>query len=170
MALPSVLKNFNLFNDAKSYMGIAEEIKLPKLKRKMEEFRAGGMNGPVKIDLGQEGLGIEFTCGGFMEQVFTQYGISKVDGVMLRFAGAYQRDDTAVVQAVEVVVRGRHEEIDAGDPKAGDKSKLNVKSTLSYYKLSVDNKVLIEIDLLNMIEIVNGNDILQDQRKAIGLA
>ena len=102
--------------------------------------------------------------------MFKQYGISKVDGVMLRFAGAYQRDDTSVVQAVEVVVRGRHEEIDLGDAKAGDKSKLNVKSTLSYYKLTVDNKVLIEIDLLNMIEIIDGKDILADQRKAIGLA
>jgi len=170
MSLPSTLKNFNLFNDGASYMGIAEEIKLPKLKRKMEPYRAGGMNGPVKIDLGQEELGIEFTCGGIMEQVFKQYGITKVDGVMLRFAGAYQRDDTSVVQAVEVVVRGRHEEIDLGDAKAGDKSKLNVKSTLSYYKLTVDNKVLIEIDLLNMIEIIDGKDILADQRKAIGLA
>lgn len=170
MALPSVLKNFNLFNDARSYMGIAEDIKLPKLSRKLEEFRGGGMNGPVGIDVGQEKLEIEFTCGGFMEQVFQQYGTTKADGVMLRFAGAYQRDDTAAVQAIEIVVRGRHQEIDMGDAKAGDKGKLTVKSSLSYYKLSVDNKVLIEIDLLHMIEIVNGKDILQEQRQAIGLA
>lgn len=170
MALPSVLKNFNLFNDAKSYMGVAEDIKLPKLARKLEDFRAGGMNGPVGIDLGQEKLELEFTCGGFMEQVFTQYGTTKADGVMLRFAGAYQRDDTAQTQAIEIVVRGRHQEIDMGDAKAGDKGKLTVKSALSYYKLSVDNKVLIEIDLLNMIEIVNGVDVLQAQRQAIGLA
>jgi len=64
MSLPSTLKNFNLFNDGASYMGIAEEIKLPKLKRKMEAYRAGGMNGPVKVDLGQEGLEMEFTCAG----------------------------------------------------------------------------------------------------------
>lgn len=170
MALPSVLKNFNLFNDAKSYMGIAESLKLPKLARKFEDFRAGGMNGPVGIDLGQEKLEAEFSCAGFMSQVFQQYGTTKADGVLLRFAGAYQRDDTAAVQAVEVVMRGRYQEIDMGDAKAGDKGSLNVKAGLTYYKLSVDNKVLIEIDLLNMIEIIDGNDILADQRKAIGLA
>jgi len=170
MALPSVLKNFNLFNNGNSYMGVAEEVKLPKLKRKMDDYRGGGMNGPIKIDLGQEGLEIEFDCGGFMAQVFEQYGTCKVDGVMLRFAGAYQRDDTCAVQAVEVVVRGRHEELDPGNAKGGDKGKLTVKSTLSYYKLSVDGKVLIEIDLINMVEIVNGKDILIDQRKAIGLS
>lgn len=168
--LPSVLKNFNVFNDAKSYMGVAEDIKLPKLARKMEDFRGGGMNGEVAIDLGQEKLESEFTCAGFMSQVFEQYGTTRADGVMLRFAGAYQRDDTAAVQAVEVVMRGRHQELDMGDAKAGDKGKLTVKSRLTYYKLTVDNKVLVEIDLLNMVEIVNGNDILADQRRAIGIA
>ena len=102
MALPSVLKNFNLFNNANSYMGVVETIKLPKLSRKLEDYRGGGMNGPVDVDLGQDKLEMEFDCAGFMEQVFTQYGTTKVDDVMLRFVGAYQRDDTAAVQAVEV--------------------------------------------------------------------
>lgn len=168
--LPSVLKNFNLFNEGASYMGIAEEVKLPKLKRKMDEFRGGGMNGPVKVDLGQEGLEMEFTCAGIMQQVLQQYGATKAAGIGLRFAGAYQRDDTAVVQAVEVVVRGRHEELDPGDAKAGDKGKTVVKCTLSYYKLSIDGKAVIEIDLLNMIEVINDVDMLAEQRKAIGLA
>jgi P2 family phage contractile tail tube protein len=168
--LPSVLKNFNIFNDGQSYMGIADEVKLPKLKRKMDELRAGGMNGPVKVDLGQEGLEMEFTCAGIDKGVLVQYAKAKVDGVMLRFAGAYQRDDTAAVQAVEIVVRGRHEEIDPGDAKAGDKGKTTVKSTLSYYKLSIDGKEVIEIDLLNFIEKVDGTDMLAAQRKAIGLA
>lgn len=170
MALPSVLKNFNLFNDGNSYMGVAEEVKLPKLTRKTEDFRGGGMNGPVDIDQGQEKLELEFTAAGFLTQVFEQYGTTKVDGVLLRFNGAYQRDDTATIQAVEVVVRGRHKEIDPGDAKAGEKGKTTVKSSLSYYKLTVDNKVLVEIDLLNMVEIVNGKDMLAEQRKAIGLA
>lgn len=170
MALPSVLKNFNLFNDANSYMGIVEELKLPKLARKMEAFRGGGMNGEVDIDQGQEKLELEFTVAGFIAQVFEQYGTTKIDGVLLRFNGAYQRDDTAQVQAVEVVVRGRHQEIDAGDAKAGEKGKTAVKSSLSYFKLTVDNKVIVEIDILNMVEIVNGKDMLAEQRKAIGLA
>jgi hypothetical protein len=170
MALPSVLKNFNIFNAGQSYMGVAEEVKLPKLSRKFDDFRGGGMDGSVSIDLGQEKLEAELTCGGFMSQVFEQYGCTKVDGVMLRFAGAYQRDDTAAMQAVEVIMRGRHQEIDMGGAKGGDKGKLTVKSFLTYYKLTVDNKVLIEIDILNMIFVVNGVDLLAEQRRAIGLA
>lgn len=168
--LPSTLKNFNLFNEGASYMGLVEEIKLPKLKRKMEDFRGGGMNGPVKTDLGQEPLELEFTCGGLMEDVLKQYGACSASGVMLRFAGAYVADDTCQTKAVEIVVRGRHEEIDTGDAKGGDKSKFVVKSTLSYYKLSIAGNEVIEIDLLNFVEKVDGKDRLEDQRKAIGLA
>ncbi|MDD3652400.1 phage major tail tube protein [Immundisolibacter sp.] len=170
MAMPRTLKNFNLFNDGESYMGVAEEIKLPKLTRKTDDYRGGGMSGPVAVDLGQEKIELEMTLAGLMRQVFAQYGTTKADGVMLRFAGAYQRDDTAEVNAVEVVVRGRHTEIDPDNAKAGERGKLTVKSALTYYKLSIDGDVVIEIDLLNMVETVNGVDMLAEQRKAIGLA
>jgi P2 family phage contractile tail tube protein len=169
MGMPSVLKNFNVYNEGKSWMGEVAEVVLPKLSRKTEGFRGGGMDGEAEIDLGQEKMELEMTCGGIMRQVFEQYGIVKAGGVGMRFAGAYQSDDTAAVQQVEVVVRGRHKEIDPGKAKAGDKSEFKVKSNLVYYKLTIDGKVLIEIDVLNFIFIVNGVDMLAEQRKAIGM-
>lgn len=170
MALPNSLKNFNAFNDGKSFMGVIEELKLPKLSRKMEAFRGGGMDGEVEIDLGQEKLEIEQVCGGFVLDAFKAYGVTKANGVMIRFAGAYQREDTDEVQSVEIVVRGRHKEIDGGDAKGGDKGKTTIKSTLTYYKLTVDGAEIIEIDLLSFLFKVNGVDKLEAQRKAIGLA
>ena len=169
MALPRKLKNFNLFVDAVSFVGVVTEVVLPKLSRKMEEFRGGGMNGPIEVDLGSELLTLEWTCGGHVREVYQAFGISRADGVLLRFAGAIQRDDTGEVQAVEIVVRGRHKEIDPGTAKAGDDTALKVTSTLSYYKLTIDGEVDIEIDLLNMVENVGGEDRLAEQRTAIGL-
>lgn len=170
MALPNALKNFNVFLDGRSCMGEAEEIKLPKLSRKMEKYRGGGMDGEVDIDLGQEPLEIEHIYGGFMSEVFKQYGVAQSGGVMLRFAGAYQRDDTGDVQAVEIVVRGRHKELDPDSAKGGAPGKTTVKSTLTYYKLVVDGEDVIEIDLINFVFKVDGEDMLQEQRRAIGLS
>jgi len=169
MALPSKLKHFNVFLDGKSHAGEVEEFTLPKLTRKVEEYRAGGMNGPVELDLGNEKLEIEATYGGLMRAVLKQYGTTTVDGALVRFAGAYQRDDTGEVDAVEVVVRGRHKEVDFGNAKAGDKDPFKVKSALSYYKLSVNGEDWIEIDHVNFIERVFGVDRLAEQRRAIGL-
>lgn len=170
MALPNSLKNFNVFADGISYMGVVEEVKLPKLTRKMEAFRAGGMDGEVDIDLGQEKLEIEQTLGGFVADAYKAYGVTKAGGVLLRFAGAFQRDDTGAIQAVEIVCRGRHAEIDPGTAKGGDKNNTTVKSTLTYYKLTVDGTDVIEIDLLSFLFIVDGVDMLEAQRRAIGLA
>ncbi|MFS8392858.1 phage major tail tube protein, partial [Xanthomonas campestris] len=90
------------------------------------------------------------------------------NAVQLRFAGAYQRDDTAEVDAVEVVVRGRHSEIDPGTGKSGDDTEFSVKTSASYYKLTINGTTVIEIDFVNMTEIVNGVDLLAAQRRAIG--
>ena len=170
MALPNSLKNFNIYVDGRSFAGVAEEVKLPKLSRKVEEFRGAGMDGPVEIDLGQEKIEIEVTCGGFVVEAFKSYGTTKANAVMLRFSGAYQRDDTAEVLAVEIVVRGRYSEIDPGNAKGSDSGKATLKLALSYYKLTVDSEDVIEIDLPGFIFKVDGEDRLEAQRKAIGLA
>lgn len=169
MALPRKLKNMNLFNDGVSYMGQITEVTPPKLTRKMEEYRAGGMNAPMETDHGMEKLELQWKCGGLMEQVLKQFGVTSHSGVMLRFAGAYQRDDSGAVDAVQIVVRGRHKEIDAGNAKPGDNTEFSIISTLTYYKLTINNVDVIEIDVLNMIEKVNGVDMLAEQRRAIGL-
>lgn len=170
MALPNTLKNFNVYADGNSLMGVVEEVTLVKLSRKMEAFQGGGMVAPVDMDLGNEKLEHDITCGGFVAELVKQYGTAKASGVLLRFAGAYQRDDTEAVQAVEIVTRGRYAEIDFGNAKVGDKSQTKLKASLSYYKLTVDGVVLIEIDALAFIFIVGGIDMLAKQRKAIGLA
>lgn len=169
MALPKKLKGFNVFNDGENCVGQATEITLPKLTRKTEDYRGGGMNGPIKIDFGQEAIVLESTFGGIMKNVLKQYGIMKHDGVQLRFAGGYQSEDSTRPDAVEVVVRGRHTEIDMGSAKVGDDTAFKVTTSCSYYKLSINSEVIIEIDFINMIEKIGGEDLLAGLRNAIGL-
>jgi len=169
MAMPRKLKHLNLFNDGLSYVGQVEEATLPNLARKMEDWRGGGMNAPIDTDQGMEKLTMDWTCGGLMEDVLKQFGITTHNAVMLRFAGSYQRDDSETVDALEIVVRGRHSKIEMGSAKEGENSPFKVTSTLSYYKLSINGAPIIEIDVQGMIEIVNGVDRLAPHRKAIGI-
>ncbi|EPS1222146.1 phage major tail tube protein [Burkholderia cenocepacia] len=169
MALPSKLKNFNVYEDGVSFVGEVAEIQLPKLTRKMEAYRGGGMNGEVDIDLGMEKLELGVTMGGFMKEMFKTWGTSKVDSVTVRFAGSYQRDDTEEVDAIEVYVRGRYKEIDPGKAKAGDNADQTGTMSLAYYRLVCNGETLIEIDFPNFIEMVGGVDRLAQQRRALGL-
>lgn len=171
MAMPRKLKNLNLFNDGNNYLGVAKSITLPPLGRKMEAYRGGGMNGPVKADLGMADDGIQFDwkTGGLDLVALRQFGAVNASGVMMRFSGAFQQDDTGEISSVEVVVRGRHENIEMGEAKPGEDTEHSIKTTCSYYKLTVDNEDIIEIDLLNFVEKVNGVDMLEKQRTALGI-
>lgn len=169
MSLPRKIKNFNLFNDGQNYVGQVAEIVLPKLTTKMEEYRGGGMDGPIDVDLGMEKMTMEWTAGGIIKQVLTQYGTLTHNGVLLRFAGALQSDDTADVKALEIVVRGRHSEIDMGTVKPGDDTAVKITSSLSYYKVTLDGDEVIEIDLINMVKRIGGADLMDPFRLALGL-
>lgn len=171
MALPKKLKLMNLFNEGESYLGQTGEVTLPKLGRKFEDWRGGGMNGTVKFDLGLSDDMTEFSwkLGGIDKLVISQYGADTVAAHGLRFAGSYQRDDTGETTAVEIVVRGRHEEIDFGNSKAGDDTEVSIKTIWSYYKLMIDGEVVVEIDIPGIVENVNGVDRIAEHRKNIGL-
>ena len=171
MGLPSKLKNMNIFNDGESLVGEVGECKLPKISHDMKAWRGGGMNGHVAIDQGlkEDSIDFEWKLGGLDITTIRQFGITNASGVLLRFAGAYQRDDTGEVDTVEVVIRGRHEEIDFGTQKPGDDTEQTIKTKWTYYNLTVNGTVEIEIDILGMKEIIGGVDRLAQQRKACGL-
>ncbi len=169
MALPKKLKYLNLFNDGNSYLGLVSSLTLPKLTRKLQNYRGGGMSGSVAVDFGldDDALTLEWSIGGLDELVLQQWG--STSDIPLRFAGSLQRDDTGDVSAVEVMMRGRHKEFDFGKYKQGEDTETKVTTQCTYFKLTIDGKELIEIDTVNMVEVVNGVDRLAEHRTALGL-
>lgn len=168
MGIPSKLKNMHLRNDGVSYLGLVPEVTIPTLARKFEGYR-GNFDSELQIDLGGEPITFEWKAGGFIEQIYGQFGATRLDGVQLVWTGAYQDDSTGLYKSVEIVTRGRHQEISPGTGKTGDDTEEGIKTACVYYKLTVDGRVLIEKDELNNIFIVNGFDILAAQRTALGL-
>lgn len=106
MAMPRKLKLMNVFLNGYSYQGVAKSVTLPKLTRKLENYRGAGMNGSAPVDLGldDDALSMEWSLGGFPDSVIWElYAATGVDAVPIRFAGSYQRDDTG-----ETVRRSGH--------------------------------------------------------------
>ena len=135
----------------------------------MEEYIAAGMPGPVEVDLANEKIELAWTAGGLMPGALAQFGATSHNAVNLSFTGAYQNDDTGDITAVEIVVRGRHREIDMGDATVGEDTEHKFTTTCSYYKLVIDNETLMEFDFPNSIFIVNGKDRMAGIRAALGI-
>ncbi len=168
--IPRKLKNFSLFVDGRGYAGKIDELTPPKLTRKMDEHRAGGMNAPVELDMGMEKLESDFTLSEYNEEVLKLWGLVDNAGVTLRMKGGLEADDNSgAVTPVEITLRGRWREIDSGGWKAGEGATMKVTVAASYFKYASNGTDLIEIDVVNMIERVNGVDRLEAMRNALGV-
>ena len=168
--LPEKLKGFSLFVDGRGYAGRVEELTLPKLTRKMEEYRAGGMNAPVEIDMGMEKLEADYTLGEYNPDILKLFGLTDPAGVTVKIKGSVLADAPSASEVpVEVVLRGRHREIDMGTWKGGDNATLKIMVAVTAYRLDRNNQTLIDIDIPAMKEIVGGTDRLAQRRANLGV-
>lgn len=158
MAMPSKLININAYVDGGGFLGIVSELEEPKLAIATEDLRAGGMPGTVKVDLGLEAMEASFTMAGHVAELQRKFGTTRVDGVRVRFVGAYRADNGLPAQQVEVVMGGRFEEIDLGSAKPGDDTEHKYKVAVAYYRRVVAGRTEIEIDMVNGVFIVDGVD------------
>jgi len=168
MGLPAKLKNFNLFVDGSSWAGLVAEIQLPKLSKKIEQWRGGGMLGEIDVELGLEKLEMETKLGGLIVGALRAFGAVGVSGSLLRFVGAYQEEAAGGVKPAELVVMGMHSEIDPGSAKVGDNTEWSLKSTLTYLKWTISGRVEVEIDMINNVMLIDGFDRMAAIRAALG--
>lgn len=167
MALPRVLKNFNLFVDGRGYAGRVTEIELPKLTVKVDDFRAGGMDLPAAIDMGMEKLECSFSLAEYDENVLKLFGLANGNAVQVTARGAIQADSLDAVP-VAINLRGAIKGLEQGTWKAGEKPILKCSMALRYYRETVGGDDLIEIDVENMVRKIGGVDQLAGIRAAIG--
>lgn len=158
MKLPRQLKDMNVFNAANAFSGECTVFTRPKLAIKTEAYRGGGMLGEVQLDMGLEALEATAKFGGEIPELNRQFGANQIDAVQLRFAGAYQNDETGGYDDVQIIVRGRFTEIDSGDDEIGGKSGSSYKCACVYYKQSRNGRVEFEIDMLEGRFVVDGVD------------
>ncbi|MFW2445980.1 MAG: phage major tail tube protein [Qipengyuania pacifica] len=158
MGIPKKLKNMNAHVDGTGYLGKIAEFEEPPLAIATEDYRGGGMIGPVKIDLGLEGMEAKLKMGGHEVDMFRKFGTTDVQGVRVRLTGAYQADDGSAPQAVECYIGGRFSEIAPGSSKPGDDTEQEFTVPLAYYRREVDGRVEVEIDMVAGVFMVDGFD------------
>lgn len=165
---PHVLKHFNLFVDGRGYAGIVEELVPPKLTIKTEEYRGGGMDCPIPLDMGMEKMEAEVTMAEYDIMTLKLFGFQLGGAIAMTFRGVLKAAANPIPVPIAVNLRGFITEIDMGTWKAGEKSQYKFKMGCTYYKLSMGEVPIIEIDPENYVRFVGGEDQLIALRAAIG--
>lgn len=167
-AADKILKNFNLFVDGRGYAGNADNVKPPDLALSTEDYRGGGMDAPVKIDMGQEAMESTFTLSKFDPDVLKSFGFKSGNDLPLTFRGAIENLD-GTVEPVKVEMRGRITTASPSEWSAGEKATLSVTVSVNYYRWEQNGEELFEIDVQNMIRRIGGEDQLEAKRNALGI-
>jgi P2 family phage contractile tail tube protein len=167
--IPKKLKAFNVLIDGVGFAGTAEDVTPPELVRKMEEFRAGGMDTPIELDMGGEKLGLSFKLADFNSTIFEKWGNNDVSGIKMRLKGSQGGDDGNPEEPIEMILRGRWNALKLGEWKASEASSLEVEASISYYKLIINGKDIVEIDVINGNPKVNGKEMFPGRSKNLGI-
>lgn len=164
--LPRTLKNFTAYIDGRGFIGRVETVKLPDLNIKSDEFRAGGMDAPIDLDMGMEKLDCQITLAEYDASVIKLWGLFTAETpIVLRGAVQRQGED-----AVPVVIRlqGGVKSLNRGDWQSGQNSTLQISVNCNRYIETLADEEVVNIDILNNVRIVGGVDKLASIRAALG--
>lgn len=167
-AASQILKNFNLYVDGRGYAGNVDEVQLPTLSIKNEEYRAGGMDAPVELDMGMEKMESTFKLSRYAQDVLKLFGLGPQGTVQLTLRGAVESLD-GTVEAVNVFMTGTIDTVTPDSITPGAKAGWQYKMSVRAYRYEQNGATLHDIDVVNMKRIINGVDRLAKIRAAIGL-
>ena len=95
MAAEDILKYLNLIVDGRGYAGKIEEYSPPDLTVSTEEFRGGGMDQAIDIDMGQEKMTCSFVLTSYDADVLALWGVKDGSTVQLTARGSLESLDGA---------------------------------------------------------------------------
>lgn len=166
--IPQVLYNTNLFVDGINFTGDVPSLGLPKLTVKTDEYRGGGMAGPIEMDVGLEKMEATFTTNGVRREAMKFFGLADQTAFNGVYRGSF-KGQKGQTTAVVATLRGMLKELDPGDWKPGDKAEFKYSIAVNYYKLEIAGRLIYEIDMVAAIRVIDGVDQLASMRSDLGL-
>lgn len=161
--LPKVINKYNIYFEDGGYGGICSEVELPELNIPGEEFRGGGMDMAVAIDLGMDIPTVTFTMEEHVAALVKKFGQVGVRG---RFAAA-KTNSRDPAERYLINFTGSFHQLPLGTVAPGAKSPMKGTIRCEYLKITNNGEVLAEIDAVNCTRVIGGVDQLAQVRAAI---
>lgn len=161
--------NARVYINGTDFIARAEEVDLPKMKYKTIELKALGLVGEADLHTIVDKMEARIKFNSVYPD-FIAYAAdpTKVHSVIVRAPIQVYDQNGVRVKSMRAEMRGYFKEFDTGKLKKGDNAEAEATMAVIYYKLEVDGKDIVEIDVFNNILKINGQDKLRDYRQAMG--
>jgi hypothetical protein len=163
--IPTKVNNYNVYNAGERLLGVGDEVSLPDFEASSDTVSGAGILGEIDDPtigyFGNQQMEIPF-------RVLDQEAVDMMDmtkAVQLTIRGAVQvtnSEGDIVPRSARVVVRGRSAKLSPGKFKKGSTMDTSVTLTVLYILIEIDGSSVLELDKLNEVFKVNGEDMLQE--------
>lgn len=169
--VPEKLINFRVYEDGKDLLGVAD-AQLPSIEAMSDTVKGAGIAGevdsPVLGHFGSMTLTLNWRT---VTRPTVHLAQQRTHNLDLRGAIQVYNSGTGEykVSPLKVTTRCIPKKTDLGKLDVGASSDASNEFEVTYIKVSLDGKVVIEIDKYNYICVINGTDYLKQVREALGL-
>lgn len=168
--VPEKVNEYNVYLDGTKMIGIAAASTLPEVNMKTSTVSGVGVSGEIDSPtIGQfESMEQEIQFNTLYSSAMDM--LSPLSTVNLTFRAAQQVYDKTggyAFKSLRIVQMGRVKKFNPGKLEKGEAMEASVKLELTYMLIEVDGKTLLEIDKLNAVYVVNGEDMLAGVRDMV---
>nr|BDD46397.1 phage major tail tube protein [bacterium] len=158
----------NVYINGNNLLGQADEVTPPSIKLKMEEHKALGQFIGTEFPTGIEKLEATFKFNSYYPEILKTSPLKTVD-LQVRANQAIYEGDT-ISSEIEVVhyIRGIFKETNFDAIKQGEQSGVEKQMSVTYSKLVIAGETIHELDAVNNIYKVGGEDVLASYKNNIG--
>ena len=169
--VPERLTNYTAFLEGTDFLGTVD-VELPTLEALTDTVKGAGIAGEVDSPtIGHYGsMTVKLNWRTITNEAIKLAGqrVHAIDfrgnqQIMNAGAGIYEN------QAVKVTVRGIPKNTELGKFEVGAATGSSNELEVTYLKIEIDGKRVVEIDKYNFIAFVNGEDALEKVRENLGL-
>jgi len=164
------ITNANVYIDGNSFLGKTEEIKMPDVVVTMTEHKALGLVGKIELPSGLDKMESTIKWNSLYPDVLKK-AANPFTAVQLQarasletYTGQGRTEQVPVV----VYMTGTFKKFPMGNYKQHDNVEAETSLSVTYIRLNVDGKDVVEVDVLANIYKLNGVDLLEKYRTNIG--
>ncbi len=165
--IPEIINNFHLYkgtgDSGDMYLGLTGEVTLPDLEAMKETVSGSGLLG--EVDVANPGhyseieMEIPFVglCDDMMQLSPNEYNVLTMRAAQ---QATVKVDHSKQISGMKVVIGGTVKKYKLGTVKIGGQMGSSVTLSVTYIKITVDDKTYFELDKYNEVFIFDGNDML----------
>ena len=161
--IPEKISEYNAYLDGSKMIGVAASVTLPEINMKTSTVSGVGVNGELDSPtIGQfESMEQEIQFNTLYSSAMDMLSPLSTVNLTLRAAQqVYDKTGGYNFKGLRVVEIGRVKSFNPGKVEKGEAMEATITLELTYIMIEVDGVQLLEVDKLNGIYKVNGNDML----------